>query len=75
MTESPDSGGFRSLWPTVLLERELPGHEAANLALLALIEELERDNADLTTDYLGGNPSAAKLLFARGRPGLADRQA
>lgn len=65
MTESPDSGGFRSLWPTVLLERELPGHEAANLALLALIEELEQDNAELTTDYLGGN------LLARDHPAVA----
>lgn len=64
-TSAPD--GFRSLWPTILVERELPGHEAANAALLDLIEGLERDNADLTTDYLGGNllagdhPAAAWL--------------
>lgn len=57
-------GGFRQLWPTVLVERELPGQAAANQALLDLIERLERENADLTTDYLGGN------LLARDHPAV-----
>ena len=49
------NGGFRSLWPTLMLERRLPGHEAANRVLRQVIEELERTRTDLTTDYLGGN--------------------
>ncbi|MDH3474250.1 MAG: 2OG-Fe(II) oxygenase family protein [Rhodospirillales bacterium] len=52
-TAGPD--GFRRLWPTIIVERSLPGHEAANTALLQVIEELEAANRDLTTDYLGGN--------------------
>ena len=50
-----DSDGFLQLWPTTLLQRTLPGHEAANRALAALIEELESANRDLTTDYLRDN--------------------
>ncbi len=62
----PDSG-FERLWPTVILRRQVPGHEAPNAALRALIEGLERDNPDLTTDYRGGdflnleNPATAWL--------------
>ena len=54
MTEShpePDGDGFTQLWPTLFLRRRLPGREAANEALLALIEDLESRNRDLTTDY------------------------
>ena len=50
-----DSDGFLQLWPTTLLQRMLPGHEAANRALAALIEQLESENRDLTTDYLHDN--------------------
>ncbi|MDH3387122.1 MAG: 2OG-Fe(II) oxygenase family protein [Gammaproteobacteria bacterium] len=50
-----DNDGFLQLWPTTLLQRSLPGHEQANPALAALIEQLEADNEDLTTDYLGDN--------------------
>ena len=64
-SDPPAGGGFHSLWPTILVERELPGHEAANAALLTLIEDLERDNAALTTDYLGGN------LLAGSHPAVA----
>jgi uncharacterized protein (TIGR02466 family) len=46
---------FHSLWPTLLLERELPGHEAANEVLEGLVGELESGNQDLTTDYLSDN--------------------
>ena len=55
MTPQPSPDGFRSLWPTTLVERRLPGHEAANQALHQRIEALEAANKDLTTDYLGGN--------------------
>jgi uncharacterized protein (TIGR02466 family) len=51
----PKDAKFHSLWPTVLLERDIPGHEAANKALIKLVESLEQDRPDLTTDYLGGN--------------------
>jgi uncharacterized protein (TIGR02466 family) len=52
-TGHPDSdgNGFTELWPTLILRRRLPGHEAANQALLAVIEDLEAGNRDLTTDY------------------------
>lgn len=50
-----DDDGFVSLWPTTLLRRTLPGHEAANQVLLKLIEELEAKHAELTTDYRGDN--------------------
>ena len=63
----PDGEGFAELWPTPFLRRRLPGHEAANQALLALIEELEARNRDLTTDYretnlLGLDDPAARWL-------------
>lgn len=51
----PDSEGFVSLWPTVLLHRRLPGHEAANQELRRLIEARAAAKADLTTDYLESN--------------------
>jgi uncharacterized protein (TIGR02466 family) len=54
-SDAPTPDGFRRLWPTIMVERRLPGHEAANTALLQAIEELETANRDLTTDYLGGN--------------------
>lgn len=50
-----DKEGFLELWPTTLLQRFLPGHEQANPALAAVIEELETANRELTTDYLGAN--------------------
>jgi len=52
---TPDNEGFLQLWPTILLQRLLPGHERANPALAGLIEKLEADNRNLTTDYLNDN--------------------
>ncbi len=49
------SVAFHRLWPTLLMEAGIPGHEPADEALAPLIEKLERENRDLTTDYLGGN--------------------
>ena len=54
----PDAG-FSRLWPTVILERTIPGHEAPDAALLALIQRLEREHPDLTTDYRGDDFLAA----------------
>lgn len=49
------SDGFKSLWPTVFLQRSLPGHEAANQVLAQTILELEAGQRNMTTDYLAGN--------------------
>lgn len=54
-TKTGTSGEFRRLWPTVLLERVIPGHEQANEVLGAYVEELDSRSLDMTTDYLGGN--------------------
>ncbi len=58
------SGGFKALWPTLLLERSLPGHDAANPLLRQLIAQLEDQNRDLTTDYRDDN------LFTRDHPAV-----
>lgn len=58
----PSDTVFHTLWPTLLLERDLPKHEPVDAGLLQLIEAMERDNQNLTTDYLGGN------LLARPEP-------
>lgn len=49
--------GFSDLWPTTLLSRHLPGADAANAALRALVLQLEQQhtaagNGTLTTSYL-----------------------
>jgi len=62
---SPDRDGFLQLWPTTLLQQELPGHARANPALRELVLGLEAGHADLTTDYLGGN------LFELDHPAVA----
>jgi uncharacterized protein (TIGR02466 family) len=59
--------GFEQLWPTIIAKRTIPGHEAPNQSLLALIERLESGNASLTTDYrradlLARNEPAAQWL-------------
>ncbi|MCP4327515.1 MAG: hypothetical protein GY791_03655 [Alphaproteobacteria bacterium] len=51
----PDTDGFVDLWPTTMMHRRLPGHEAANQVLGALILELDGARQDLTTDYLADN--------------------
>ena len=52
---TPDNQGFLQLWPTTLVQRMLPGHEGANVALAEYIDRLEAANNDLTTDYLADN--------------------
>ena len=51
--ESED--GFKRLWPTILLERTLPDTQAANEELVRLIESLDSEHTDLTTDYRSGD--------------------
>ena len=53
--QQADAQGFLQLWPTLLLRRELPGADLANKVLAEEIAEMERENPDLTTDYLSGN--------------------
>ncbi len=62
----PDAQGFLALWPTLMLQRRLPGHEHANRALQRLILEMESAHgSDLTTDYRSGN------LLAQDNPAIA----
>lgn len=55
MSTEQQGSEFKRLWPTVVLERVLPGHENANRALSRLIQELERKHKNLTTDYRTDN--------------------
>ena len=58
---------FLALWPTLLVRRLLPGHEAPNAQLIALIEEMDRATEQLTSNYQGvdflamDNPAVAWL--------------
>lgn len=60
----PDEEGFLPLWPTLLLQRQLPGSEAANQVLRQLVEAEEAKNPALTTDYRTGN------ILARDHPAM-----
>ena len=51
----PDDDGVVELWPTVMMRRTLPGHAAANETLVALILDLDRRRAEMTTDYRADN--------------------
>ena len=55
-----DENGFVRLWPTTILRRRLPGHDAANAELQRLVLEMEagktgQGRQDFTTDYRSGN--------------------
>lgn len=65
MYPSIDAEGFRLLWPVLMLERTLPGHEQANALLERLLAEHEAGSADLTTRYREQN------LFAVEHPAVA----
>jgi uncharacterized protein (TIGR02466 family) len=52
---TPDAEGFLQLWPTVVLQRSLPGAEAANAVLSELILERDAKSAQMTTDYRAAN--------------------
>ena len=47
-------GQISDVWPTGLIKRRLPAHEQPNRELIALIDELERENPNLTTDFNSG---------------------
>jgi len=65
VNRQPDAEGFLALWPTLFLQRQLPGHEAANRVLQGLIESEDAKHTDLTTDYRAEN------LLARDHPAIA----
>ncbi len=60
MTTTP--AGFHRLWPTLLLEREVPDAEHANEALAALMLRADAEREQLTTRYLDAD------VFELGHP-------
>jgi uncharacterized protein (TIGR02466 family) len=55
MNTQVDSDGFIQLWPTQFLQQVLPDNVSANKLLRELILSLEKDHANITTDYLAQN--------------------
>jgi uncharacterized protein (TIGR02466 family) len=52
MSPAPEwQEGIMPLWPTLFVQRRLPGHEDPGRKLVKLVRELEGANKDLTTDY------------------------
>ena len=47
-------GGIHDTWATGLIKRRLPEYEQRNPELIQIIDELERENPDLTTDFNSG---------------------
>lgn len=45
------TGEINEMWPTGLVKRRLPQHEEPNRELIGLIDDMERSNPDLTTDF------------------------
>ena len=50
MTDFED--GIVDLWPTKIVRRRLADFEGPTQGLVKLVRELEKQNRDLTTDYL-----------------------
>lgn len=46
---------FKNLWPTQLMEINLPGHEQANPILADHLENLDIERGQMTTNYLSDN--------------------
>lgn len=44
-------GEVDDMWPTGMVKRRLPEYERHNRELIGIIDELERENANLTTDF------------------------
>lgn len=65
MPERELQDGFVSLWPTIMIQRMLPGHGESNPAIIDLVREKERvhehETKDLTTDYMRENFFEQKL--------------
>jgi len=56
---------FQRLWPTLFMAIQLPGHEAANPVLSALLLQANSQQAQLTTNYLNQN------LFELNHPAIS----
>lgn len=46
---------FTALWPTHLMRVTLPGADQANPILAQLVEQMDGERAQMTTDYLSGD--------------------
>ena len=46
---------FKNLWPTHLMEINLPGHDQANPILAEYLEKIDIERAQMTTNYLNEN--------------------
>ncbi len=62
-------GDIHDAWVTALVKRRLPAHEQPNRELIAVIDELERENPNLTTDFnfnqfRSYNPPALEWLLS-----------
>ena len=49
--ESRWAGKIDDIWPTGLIKRRLPDYEQRNRELIDIIDEMERENPNLTTDF------------------------
>lgn len=47
----PWAGDLHEMWPTGLIKRRLRDHHRPNQDLIAIIDDMERQNRDLTTDF------------------------
>ena len=56
---------FQRLWPTLFMAIQLPGHEAANPVLSALLLQANSQQTQLTTNYLNQN------LFELNHPAIS----
>jgi uncharacterized protein (TIGR02466 family) len=56
---------FNGVWPTLLVKRQLPGHEQPTADLIAHIYEQDAREADYTVRFLEQD------FFASGRPGVS----
>ena len=46
---------FKNMWPTQLMEINLPGHDQANPVLAEYLEKIDVERAQMTTNYLSEN--------------------
>ena len=55
ISEKQQNPNFFNLWPSIFMRHVLPGCEVANVTLTTLIEHLDLQDPNTTTDYLKGN--------------------
>lgn len=62
--DEPNEAGIKALWPTLFLQRKVPGAEPANAALESVIRDIDANSEQATTDYRSQN------LFALDHPAI-----